>query len=301
MDLLLWTDVPLPLETVRLAAALAGTAIGAYYDVWNNKNVPNTFLYGFLAIAFLVNLAAYDPVTTPYGIAAGAVIFAATWLLYKGGQLGGADVFILSSIAVLLPVQPSALLLVPPSLAPSLPFILSVIIASGLSFMLYMFVRSLPVALRAVQKPGMIGATQWVAGVVILAAYGIFATLAAQSGLMGPGYFALLTAVVAATLYFTLFKNALNDSMVEMVPLSKVEEEDILALDKADPALVKKYGLSRLVDAAALSRLKGYKGKLPVYKKLPAFLPHLLIGLLVSVLLGNIVLYFSGSPGALVF
>ncbi len=286
---------------VRLTAALAGTAIGAYYDVFNNKNVPNVFLYAFLAIAFILNLAAYHPVTTVYGIGAGVVIFAATYLLYKMGQLGGADVFILASIALLLPVQPTALLLAPLPPAPTLPFILSVLIASGLSFMAYMLARSFPVALAAVQKKGAISTSQWVGALIILLAYGIFAYVTSSSGLMGPNYFILMTLVVAGTLYFTLFKTAINDSMLDWVAPGKVEEEDVIAIDKMAGPLVKKYALARLADAAMVQRLRAYKGKIAVYKRLPMFLPHLLIGLLVSVLLGNIVLVLVGSPTALLY
>lgn len=292
--MLLGTALTLPMEGVRLAVALAGCAIGAYYDLFNNKNVPNTFLYAFLAIAFVLNLAAYHPQVTYYAIGTALVLFAATWLLYKTGQLGGADVFVLSSIALLLPVQPLSLLRVGLPPLPSLPFILSVLVASGLSFMIYMLVRSLPVAVNALRRPNSIPGSAWVGAAAILAAYALMAFALPQIALMGRTYFLFITFVVAGTVYFTLFKSAINESMAEWVPLTNVEEEDVLAIEQIDASAVKKYGLARLVDAPMRARLKAFRGKLPVYKKLPPFIPHLLIGLAASVLFGNVILLVAG-------
>lgn len=286
----------LPLEALRIAVALLGTGIGAYYDLFNNKNVPNNFLYAFLGLAFLVNLVAFDSVATTYGVVSGLVVFGLTWILYKTGKLGGADVFILAALTLLLPLQPRSLLMAPPSVLPSLPFIFSVLLASGLSFMAYMFARSLPVVVKAVSTPGTIKPMSWVSAFAIVVVYGAFAYMVSTLAFLSPAYFLFLTVVVGASVYFTLFKDALNDSMAELVPVSKVEEEDVLPIDKMDAALVKKYKLGPLVDAAMLKRLKAHKGKVLVMKHLPPYIPHLLLGLILSLVVGNIVLYVA-TPG----
>ena len=75
MDILFATDVNMPLEWLRIAVALLGTGVCAYYDLFNNKNIPERVLQVFLGVAILVALIAYDPLATPYGLAAGAILF----------------------------------------------------------------------------------------------------------------------------------------------------------------------------------------------------------------------------------
>lgn len=286
--------VTMPFEAIRVAIALAGTLVGTYFDLFNKKNVPEIFLYAFLAIAFITNLAAYNEVATIYGIASAIIVFAAFYILYKAGQLGGADVFILTSIALLLPVQPALFVSSQNSLLPSLPFILNVILASGLSFMLYMIVRSFGVALHALKTPGKIDKKSLFGAFAIVLAFGAFSYIASSSMLISQGYFIFISIMVLLSLYFTIFKNAINDSMADWVPGSKVETEDIIAIDKMEPELVKKYRLSRLVDAPMLERLKHiHEKKVALYSRLPPFLPHVLIGLVFSIFFGNVIFFFA--------
>jgi Flp pilus assembly protein protease CpaA len=112
------------------------------------------FLYIFLAIAFILNVVAYDSTISFYAIGTAVLVFAAFYLLYKTGQLGGADAYIMTALALLLPIQPKGLLLIAQPSFLSLPFILDIILASGISFMLYMLVRSIPVAFGSLKLPG---------------------------------------------------------------------------------------------------------------------------------------------------
>ncbi|MFH1306636.1 MAG: hypothetical protein ABIH83_03200 [Candidatus Micrarchaeota archaeon] len=293
MDMLLSTSVSLPFEILRISLAIAGTAIGTYFDLFNKKNVPELFLYAFLAAAFLLNLIAYNETATIYGIGTGIVVFAAFYLLYKFGQLGGADVYIMASIALLLPIQPTISPFLYPAFLLTLPFILDIILASGISFMLYMLLRSIPIAINSLTTPGKIEKKSLFGAFLIVLAFGIFSYISSQSMFIPSSYFLFLSIMVLLSLYFTLFKNAINDSMAKLVKAKEVEQEDILAIDKINKKLVKKYMLARLVDAPMLKRIKKMKEKIAVYKHLPPFIPHILIGLIVSILFGNIVIFLS--------
>jgi Flp pilus assembly protein protease CpaA len=297
LDLLLGQTFNLPFEHVRILLAIAGTALGAYFDIWNNKNIPNWLLYGFLTVAFFANLGAYHPVLTPYAMICAAVVFGIMYLLYRAGQLGGADAFILASVVLLLPIQPQLLLLAPPSQYPELPFGFYLIVASGLSFMVYMLVRSLPVAISSIMKKNAIPRDALIGAGIITLAYIVFANFASSYGFFTPEYFIFITAVVALVVYFTLFKEAFNRSMVEMVGPKEVETEDILAIEQIAPDVAKKFQLGRLVDDGMRQRiLKSGIKKLPVYKGLPPFIPHIFIGLAISLLIGNIIVWLAGAP-----
>ncbi|PIT84085.1 hypothetical protein COU37_05510 [Candidatus Micrarchaeota archaeon CG10_big_fil_rev_8_21_14_0_10_45_29] len=298
-------NVELPMQALRIAVALAGTIIGAYFDLFNKKNVPEAFLYAFIAVAFLINLVAYGANATMYGIGAGAIVFAAFYLLYKFGQIGGADVFIMASIALLLPAQPTLLLISQQPSLLSLPFMLNLILASGISFMAYMLLRSFPVAIKALGTKGKIGKNELSRAFLIVFAFAVFSYFAISNPLIPSNYYIFITAIVLLSLYFTIFRSALNDSMVEYVSSNKVEVEDIIPTDRMDKKLAQKLGFSssgfsisggynKLVDAQTLAKIKKLKSKVPVYSHLPPFVPHILIGLIATLLFGNILLVLGG-------
>jgi len=80
--------------------------------------------------------------------------------------------------------------------------------------------------------------------------------------------------------------------MVESVQVSKLQEEDVLALEKMDASLVKKLKLQPLIDGKIILALKKSKVKaVPVYTGMPFFLPYLFLGLLLAVLFGDLLFY----------
>lgn len=295
MDILIGSEVNLPFEAVRIAIAIIGVAACAYYDIFNKKNVPQLLLNAFLALSVIVAVIAYDPIATPYGLVAGAIVFAANYLLYKTGYLGGADVFILAAITILLPSQPTMLLIEKSSAVLAFPFIIHVLTAAFLTFMIHLIAKTMPHVVMAVKKGNAIKPEQWFGAFAILISYGFLAYIITTSPIpiFSSSYMLFLAALAAISVYFVLFRNVINDSMIEWLPAKKVEVEDIIAPDKMDAALVKKYAIGRLVDKEQLKRLSNIKEKIPVYKHLLPFVPHLLIGLIISLLFGNILLVIS--------
>ncbi len=294
MDILLGTNVVMPLEALRIAVALLGVGIAAYFDIFNNKNIPERFLQGFIIAAVLVSLIAYDPVATPYGLVAGAILYAANWLVYKAGYVGGADGPILAAIAILLPAQPVLLLLDPSANILTFPFIVHVLTVAFFTFMLHMLLRTVPSAFKALRTKGSIQAMQWAGAFLILIAYAALSFIISSSPLLSASYVIFLAALAAVSVYFVLFRTAINDSMLEWMAPKDVQVEDIIAPEKMDAAEVKKHNIGRLVDEAEWKRLQHVKGKVPVYSHLLPFVPHILIGLVVSLLFGNILMAVSG-------
>ncbi|VVB56833.1 Uncharacterised protein [uncultured archaeon] len=300
MDILFGTDITLPFEWLRIGLAVLGTAACAYYDLFNNKNVPERLLQAFLGLSLLVCIVAYDPIATPYGLVAGAILFIGNYILYKTGYLGGADVPILTAIALLLPSQPTALLLDKTTAWATFPFIIHVLTAAFLTFMLHLLAKTVPYAIKSL-KPGAIKAEQWFGAFAIVISYGILAFVMSSMPLLGGAYIIFLALLAAVSVYFVLFRTAINDSMIEWVPAKKVQVEDIIAPDKMDAQTVKKYAIGRLVDEAEHKRLQQVKEKIPVYSGLLPFVPHLLLGLIISLLFGNILFVLAGIGGPVGF
>ena len=277
---------------VRAAAAVIFTAAAAYFDLFNRKWVPNYLVYAFAAVAVLANIVFYDPVVSLHAIAFGAAAFLLTYPLYRIGQLGGADVFAFASIAALVPYFQSPLLA--PEQVVQYPFILSVLVPTSLFFILHMLVRFIPRMAGMLHQGKVHFTAAKVAGPVILAvSFAAFVLILSSLPVPLPTpYILIISFLFVSLLFFSLFKDEIKVSMVEMVPLRRLEEEDVVALELMDKKLVQRLRLPALIGAGEIALLKKSKVKVvPVYTGLPFFLPYLLLGLAATLLFGDLLLY----------
>src|SRR5271157_926239 len=104
---ILFGQLTMPGEAVRVVLAFLLVGIAAYYDLFNKKNIPDKVLYAMLGLAFLVNLFFYEATLFWFSLAIAAFFSAIGYLFYRLGQLGGADVIVLASVMLLLPLHPS--------------------------------------------------------------------------------------------------------------------------------------------------------------------------------------------------
>ncbi|MEM3030960.1 MAG: hypothetical protein QXH27_04455 [Candidatus Micrarchaeia archaeon] len=276
------------LELFRVAVAVLGTAAAAAFDVFNNRNVPNQLLYAFVGLGLAANLWAFEPAFFLSALAPSLVILLFGWLLWREGQIGGADVLILAGLALLLP-QPPTLFLERPAAPSSIPFIASIFMLSGAIFLVAFTLRSVPAVARAARRGEArvsgAGAAYALAALLLL---WFFATTFAELGLP-PAYLLLVVVVVGCSAFVLAFKETITDSLIELVPLNSIDEEDVLAVDKMDASIVKRWGLRKLLTADQLARLKKTRlKKFPVFKRLPTFLPWVLLALLLSLRYGDL-------------
>jgi len=279
----------------RIALAVIFTAAMAYYDLFNKKWVPNTLIYGFAACAIAVNFVFYDSAITWSALAFGAIVFALCYMLYRMGQLGGADAYALGAIAAAIPFLPAPLLV---SQQPvPYPFMLSMLAPTGLAFILHMALRFVPYVARRFAAGSICFTLEKAAGPALLA-FAFAAFIYALSSLplsFPPAYFAILFFLAISLLFFSLFKSEIKDSMVEMVPVRKLQEEDVLALEKMNKGLVARMKLPPLITAKSIALLRKSNLKsVPVYTGMPFFLPYLFFGLLFTILFGDMLLYLLG-------
>ena len=120
------------IELLRIAATIAFLAAATYYDLFNRKNVPVTIPYAMIALGLLFNLASLDLNLILSSCATALAVFAMGYLVYRAGQIGGADVLVFAGIALLLPSAPPPLYpqIASPPFFPY-PFIVPVFLASG--------------------------------------------------------------------------------------------------------------------------------------------------------------------------
>jgi len=278
---------------IRMAVAVAFTGAAAYYDIFNKKWVPDTLLWAFLAASLLLNIIFFDSAVFMQACAVAIIIAALTYALYRMGQLGGADVLVMSSIALAIPYLPKPLLAAAQPIP--YPFFLSVLAPTGIAFILHMLARFLPYISRQLASGKVKFTAQKVAGPAIVAvSLLIFDALASSLPVaLPPAYFAVIGFLGTALVFFSLFMPEIKASMVEQIPVAKLQCEDVLALEQMQP-LAKKLSLAPVISEKTIAALKKAKAKsVPVYTGMPFFLPYLFIGLIFTLLFGDLLYYIA--------
>lgn len=279
LENILFSKVELAGSVVRMAVAIVGTAIATWYDVSNNKNVPNNLLYGFVAIAFLLSLLYYQQDIFLYGLVVSGVLFAIGYAFNRLGYIGGADVYTLAAIGLLLPIYPPHI-----KTLFNFPPVFSIIITSGVLVALYFFIYTL-VNIILKKKEGRYEY------LLILPVYVALMYFISTSGIFGLAYVFSMSVLVLSSILFMVYRTPVMEAMAKKVPIEKVGEEDIAAIELM-PELVKKYSIRRLLDAKEIERLKKLKLKeLYIYSGLPPFLPFVLAALVITLVIGDLLTY----------
>jgi Flp pilus assembly protein protease CpaA len=277
----LFGSITMPGELIRVVLAFLGVGVATYYDLFNNKNVPDRFLYGFLALAFLVNLFFYQETLFLFSIIVALFFSVMGYIFYRVGQIGGADVFMLASIMLLLPIAPSFT-----DMPFNMPFIIPVLIFAGVIFAVYVMAKfGLELHKRENVKPKLIYLLMFVP-------YILFAYVYATSILFSVVYFLILTVLFIATVFFMMYKEELTMLLAEKVSVERLEPEDVIAMELMDPQTVKEYGISRVATKELIEQLRKKNfGNIWIYSRLPQFLPFMLIGMLLALFFSKYLLF----------
>ncbi len=280
LEKILFGNLEIPGESIRILIGFLGLLATSYYDIFNNKNIPEKLLFGFLGVSLIINFYFFHEDLSIFAFILALVIGILGFVLNRFGQLGSADVIVLSSIVLLLPIHPSF-----SGLLFNFPFIFSLLVFSGVLFSLYV-VGNFGLKILKLKKtnPNKLA-------LIILLPYAVFLYMYFQFPFFSPAYFSIISIVTISTMFFMLYKEDINKMLVEKVSLKKAEEEDVLALEFMSKKLVEKYKLQRLLTKEELSRLKKLKIKeLWIYTHLPPFLPFLLVGFVISLFFSNLLL-----------
>ncbi|MDE1870044.1 MAG: prepilin peptidase [Candidatus Micrarchaeota archaeon] len=282
------------LDQLRLPAVLIIAIIYAGYDLFNKRDIPDTVAYASVLVGILFT-AALDWNTMLYSLLIAIVVGALSYALYRVGQLGLGDGFEFVALSLIIPVQPIPIWLGAAQFG--LPFILSIFIATGIAAILlvpiYYISRMKSADFKKVRK----GITQnmMAKSAIMVLAYGSLFLFMTYS--FGFSYLALaiIALIAIPSVVMIIFERQIMLQMIQRVYPNKVEAGDIIAVDlmrKEDVAFFKakypKFG--KLATEEFVHKVIGVGRKLPVYKNaIPLALPTL-IGVVASLLLGNLLL-----------
>ena len=293
---------PSALAQFRLAAALAIALIYLLLDVFNGRNVPSVFAYATLVFgaAMTLTYASYPYIETSALVA--IIVIAIGYVFYRIGQLGAADVIEFAAISLIIPVQGTPFFLDIPQFG--FPLMLSLLINAGVVALVMVIVYYLPISIRTIRNSRINGGidsliTRYdiIKTGFILAVYIIFAAMLALTVGLGPAGIALIGIIAFGSIVITLFERPLIYSMVRYVPVSKIDEGDIIEtklMDRRQLSALKRSisGFDRLVTPKVLAQLKRrkVKSRMPVYKNAMPFAVPIFFGLVLSIMFGNLIL-----------
>ncbi len=270
---ILFGTITMPGEAIRTVLAFVIVLVASYFDIFNKKNIPDQVLYASLILAFLVNLFFYQETLFWFSIVMAAFISAIGYLFYRIGQLGGADVFIVAAIMLLLPIHPSFV-----GMTFNIPFIFSVIVFSGVIFALYVLAFYTMKLVQTEAKPNLLYA-------LMIIPYLLFAYVYINSFLFSPVYFAFISILLFASIFFLMFRESLNMLLAEELPVAQLEPEDVLALEIMNKDMIERYKIQRIATPKEIARLKKTRvTEVWVYTRLPPFIPFILAGMILSML-----------------
>ncbi len=284
------------LALARMGVAVLGTLAATYYDLRNNRTVPDWLTFGMVAAGVLA-FAVAPPVENALQIGGVVVLVGLLgFLLYRMGQIGGADVLLFVAIGLLIPEAPEGVLASGRGIL-EMPFIISLFLVSGMLFAAFTITRYAYPALEAVRKGRIRLAREEKVQAVVICLLVVWLFWLFQAGGVPGSYVLLLLFVVLTLLFFTLFKKYIAEEFfITWVGVKEIDEEDVLAVDEMNEEHVKKYGLVRLLTKKEIERLKKLPmKKYPVYKNLPAFTPYILMALALSLIFGDLMRFLLMS------
>ena len=275
---------------VPVISLVAIAVIYAAFDLFNNRNVPDAFAYASVLAGLAITLA-FHQADMLLSLTVAAVVGSLGYLVYRMGLWGAGDYFELMAISLIMPVQPAPIFASVAQLG--LPFILSVFVATGFAAIWIVPVYYLVLTRRPWQmKPDITHIGYGISLLLLYAMLSLFVYYFYGFGL----YRVMLIALVAIPSALTLvFEDEITARMVKRIRPKALDEGDIIALNMMTSAERRYFfrypGFGRLATKALIARMRNSKRSLPVYRNAAPLAVFILIGVVISLLFGNVVLF----------
>jgi len=231
----------IPGYEVRFTTALLCLIIFTFYDLWNNKNIPDIVIYTFLFIALVENLVFFNHELLLFFLITTFPIAILLVLLSHFGYIGSADVYSFTIIAMLIPKIPQ--------FAPfNFPSIFSLVLTSGFvfsfCFLIYIF-------LSCILK-GKRGNFIYL-GLFIPYIFLLYMIL--QLNLLPPHFIAGMFILILASTLYLVYKQEVLESMpssIEAQTITKKAKEeniDLIVIGTRGHGSVKKLVLGSITNS----------------------------------------------------
>lgn len=279
----------------RIVILVAVALSYAAYDLFNKRNVPDIFVYAVFILALAITFT-YGIKIIETSLAISGLIIAFGFLLYKKGVMGAGDFMEFATISMLIPIQPVPLLSQIPQFG--LPFILSVLISTGYSAVILTTIYYLGKAFsRGNLKISNTSKAKLRQGAFLFLAYLVLLLFLSYITKIRIATVFIILTMGAASALAVAFEREINLQMVSYVYPSSLSKEDMIATNLMQKSELEYFTseskhFGRLVTGNMLKETKHIKKKLPVYTSGIPLAFFALIGIAVSILFGNLLIYF---------
>ncbi|MDP3742651.1 MAG: prepilin peptidase [Candidatus Micrarchaeota archaeon] len=287
-------------ELLRVAIALIGTAIVAYQD-YKTSFIDDKIVYVMIAGGLLLNLLTLDATFILFSIGGALLIGAVGYFVYRQGQFGAGDILLFAALQLLLPfpaLEAAKALQITPlvnsafyiSIAEVFPFFFSIFIISSVlaivgssAWYAYLLYKK-----QIKWKPNH---AMLVVSTIAAITFMVWFSVINPTGALNAAAIVSLLAIMGATIFSTSMKDQImNEVIVQKLSIKQIEDEDILATERMDAKLVKKYDIERVLTVENVNKLKKIQREkgvktFPVYKNLPRFAPYVFVSLILNLLL----------------
>lgn len=283
----------------RIISLVAIALVYMLFDLLNKRNVPSAFAYATLAYGFILTILYFNARLIIESIAIAAIILGIGYIFYKIGQLGAADVIEFAALSLVLPLQQLPLI-ASSTLQIQIPFVATLLINTGIVALIIVPIYYIPKARAKLKKPLLSYVRRKNVFMAVLLALVYVTFISFMIILTGINYIGIaIVAVMAISSFLVmLFTIPITYSMVEYVGVKQFDEGDIVALnlmDNKEINSVKKKikDFDRLLTEKIIKQMKKekIKEKFPVYKEAMPFALPIFIALLLSILIGNLLLF----------
>jgi len=271
--------VIMPNELVRIGVSLLILAIASYFDLFKEKNIPNNFLYASVIVSLVIGIIAPIEISG-FAVAQAMIIGIITYIFYKVGYLGGAEMFILPSLALLLPIPP-----VMTGIFLNVPFILFIMLFSGFLFALTNLVYfSYKLAKAKVKLKINLEAAAMLAMVIV------FSLVYSYSPVFNPAIILLVVSLGLMSALYYSYKEEIEEMMTQEVSIDDAEEE-VASMRKANKEIKEILKDSPVITESKLKLLKkeGVR-RISVLRGMPPYMPFLLAGEILALVYSTLII-----------
>ncbi len=290
------------LYMIRVLSLIAIALVYMVFDVFNRRNVPAVFAYATLAFGFVLTLLYFNFGTITESIALSLIIGGVGYVFYKIGQLGAADVIEFVALSLIMPLQQFPLLVTSASQF-NIPFIVSLVINTGIIALVIVPIYYIPKAKAKLKRPllSFVKSNNIIIATILAIVYTAFILFTIL--VIGLNYIGIsvLVLMMVSSFFVMLFSVPITYSMVEYVGIKEFDEGDIIAVnlmsEKSTEAIKKKIkGFDRLLTANIIKKMRKLKTKekFPVYKEALPFAFPIFLALIITLLFGNLLFFILG-------
>ncbi len=268
--------------------AVIGSGVAAYYDL-KTTYIPDWLTHAMIILGVVFVFLQFSTISALEYLGIAAAVFGIGFVAYTLGQLGGGDVKLYTALALLVPTF-NTIFKFP---KPPYPPIVSIFFASAIFGSIVISFQYITKLIK--DRHDIDGFDSKITTAAVSS--GLFVLLGIIFVFLQPGFSFILFALAFGVFIYPFKDDLMHMYALEYKRVSDLTEDDIIATDVLGSDKSKKLGLTpgrRTYLSFELDKIKKNARKfritkVPVYENLPTFGVYIFLGVLFTILFGDMV------------